>query len=77
MKALESKELGRQVAYQCIAYEVLSGDMCHVNMRTALQLAVHEFRWFFLACKEDMVSPAFLIESADLKIETLDGVKPW
>ncbi|MPC31352.1 hypothetical protein E2C01_024639 [Portunus trituberculatus] len=31
-----------------------------------------------LACKEDMVSPAFLIESADLKIvETVDGVKPW
>ncbi|MPC24851.1 hypothetical protein E2C01_017945 [Portunus trituberculatus] len=29
-----------------------------------------------LACKEDTVSPAFLIESADLKIvETVDGVK--
>ncbi|MPC29179.1 Cleavage stimulation factor subunit 1 [Portunus trituberculatus] len=29
-----------------------------------------------LACKEDMVSPAILIESADLKIiETVDGVK--
>ncbi|MPC29428.1 hypothetical protein E2C01_022658 [Portunus trituberculatus] len=31
-----------------------------------------------LACKDDTVSPAFLIESADLKIvETVDGVKPW
>ncbi|MPC46191.1 hypothetical protein E2C01_039903 [Portunus trituberculatus] len=31
-----------------------------------------------LACKEDTVTPNFLIESADLKIvETLDGVKPW
>ncbi|MPC32684.1 hypothetical protein E2C01_026009 [Portunus trituberculatus] len=29
-----------------------------------------------LACKEDMVSPAFLIESDDLKIvEKVDGIK--
>ena len=40
MKALESKELGRQVAYHCIAYEVPSGDrLCHVSMRAVLQLA--------------------------------------